>query len=465
MREDVKPMTDRLFGTTGVRKVYGTEFDLEMAMNLGKALGTYLGGGTVLIARDARTTGMMVADALSAGIMSTGVNVVRGGIMPTPTLAFATKKHGFGTGLMVTASHNPPEYTGVKFWSGTSMGYTPEEERKLEEIYETKKFKVAGWDKLGSERVLESAVEDHIERVLKECDADLIQSKEFRVIIDPGNGAACVLTPYLMQRLNCNVVTINGQLDGHFPGRPSEPEEESLGDLIQMIKKTGADLGIAHDGDSDRVVFVTEEGEVIRGDRTIALLAQQMLKISQEKTVVTTVDSSLVLDETVEKAGGNTIRTPVGDIQVAIKVGQTKGVIGGEACGVYIFPEAHLAPEPFLAACRVLELMALTGKSFGELIGDIPKYPLLKSKLKCPNEKKQSVMETLATDLPKKLKDVVEVLTVDGLGISLKQGWVLVRPSGTEPIIRITCEGPTEDIVKTILDDAKGVVKSIIDSV
>jgi len=458
-------MTDRLFGTTGVRKVYGTEFDLEMAMNLGKALGTHLGEGTVLIARDARTTGMMVADALSAGIMSTGVNVVRGGIMPTPTLAFATKKHGFGTGLMVTASHNPPEYTGVKFWSGTSMGYRPEEERELEKIYESKEFKVASWDALGKEHTMESAVEDHIEAILKKCDADLIRSKEFRVIVDPGNGAACVLTPYLMQRLNCKVVTINGQLDGHFPGRPSEPEEESLGDLIQMVKKTGADLGIAHDGDSDRVVFVTGDGEVIRGDRTIALLARQVLKDSKGKTVVTTVDSSLVLDEIVDKAGGKTVRTPVGDIQVAIKLGEAKGVIGGEACGVYIFPEAHLAPEPFLAACRVLELMAKTGKTFSELIGDIPQYPLLKGKLNCPNEKKQPVMDALAKQLPKKLKDMVEVITVDGLGISLKQGWVLVRPSGTEPVIRITCEGPTEDIVKEILKTSEEVVKSTIASV
>ncbi|MGY5864902.1 MAG: phosphoglucosamine mutase [Candidatus Thorarchaeota archaeon] len=457
-------MTDRLFGTTGVRKIYGEEFDLEMAMNLGKALGTHVGEGTVLIARDARTTGLMVADALSAGIMSTGVNVVRGGIIPTPTLAFVTMKHGFDAGLMVTASHNPPEYTGVKFWSGTSMGYTPEEERKLEEIYETKKFKVASWDTLGNERVLESSVDDHIEAILKLCDADLIRAKSFRVIVDPGNGAACVLTPYLMQQLNCEVVTINGQLDGHFPGRPSEPEEESLGDLVQMIKKTGAALGIAHDGDSDRVVFVTERGEVIRGDRTIALLAQQVLKESKEKTVVTTVDSSLVLDETVEKAGGKTIRTPVGDIQVAIKVGESNGIIGGEACGVYIFPDAHLAPEPFLAACRVLELMALTGKTFGELISDIPQYPLLKGKLKCPNEKKQPVMDTLARVLPKKMKDTVEVLTVDGLGISLKQGWVLVRPSGTEPLIRITCEGPTEKIVQKILETAEEVVKSTIAS-
>lgn len=457
-------MTDKLFGTTGVRKVYGKEFDLEMALNLGKALGTYVGNGTVLIARDARTTGLMVADTFSAGIMSTGVNVVRGGIIPTPTLAFVTMKHGFESGLMVTASHNPPEYTGVKFWSGSSMGYTPEKERKLEEIYETKKFKVANWDELGKETVLDNIVDDHIEAILEKCDAKLIRSKSFRVIVDPGNGAACVLTPYLMQRLNCGVVTINGQLDGHFPGRPSEPEEESLGDLIQMIKKTGADLGIAHDGDADRIVFVTENGEVIRGDRTIALLAQQALKDSKEKTVVTTVDSSLVLDETVEKSGGKTIRTPVGDIQVAIKVEETKGVIGGEACGVFIFPEAHLAPEPFLAACRILELMAQTGKSFDELISEIPQYPLLKGKLRCPNEKKQSVMDSLATVLPSKMKDTVEVLTVDGLGISMKQGWVLVRPSGTEPVIRITCEGPTEEITKQILRTAEEVVKSTIDA-
>jgi phosphoglucosamine mutase len=457
-------MTGKLFGTTGVRKVYGEEFDLEMALNLGKSLGTYLGKGTVMIARDARTTGLMVADALTAGIMSTGVNVVRAGIIPTPTLAFITMKHGYDAGLMVTASHNPPQYTGVKFWSQNSMGFTRDVEAKLEEIYNSKDFKAAKWDALGKETLIESAVDEHIETLLEKCDAKSIRSKSFRVIVDPGNGAACVHTPYLMQQLNCQVVTINGQLDGHFPGRRSEPDEESLGDLIQMVKKTGADLGIAHDGDSDRVVFVTEHGEVIRGDRTIALLALQVLEKSKNKTVVTTVDSSLVLDETVQKAGGNTIRTPVGDIQVAIKVAELKGVIGGEACGVFIFPDAHLAPEPFLAACKVLELMAATEKTFGDLIATIPQYPLLNGKIECPNDKKQSVMDSLAEVLPSKMSDVKEVLTVDGLGITLKQGWVLVRPSGTEPVIRITCEGPTEDVVKTILQSAEEVVRAIIAS-
>ena len=455
-------MTGNLFGTTGVRKVYGEEFDLEMALNLGKSLGTYLGKGIVMIARDARTTGLMVADALTAGIMSTGVNVVRAGIIPTPTLAFVTMKRGFDAGLMVTASHNPPQYTGVKFWSRNSMGFPPEEEAKLEEIYDSKDFKVASWDALGKETHIENAVDEHIKILLEKCDAEAIRSKSFRVIVDPGNGAACVHTPYLMQQLNCQVVTINGQLDGHFPGRRSEPDEDSLGDLIQMIKKTGADLGIAHDGDSDRVVFVTEHGEVIRGDRTIALLAQQAMRASKNKTVVTTVDSSLVLDETVQKAGGNTIRTPVGDIQVAIKVAELKGVIGGEACGVFIFPDAHLAPEPFLATCKVLELMAATGKTFGNLIETIPQYPLLKGKIECPNDKKQIVMDALAEALPNKMSDVKEVLTVDGLGITLKQGWVLVRPSGTEPVIRITCEGPTEEVVKKILQSAEEIVKTTI---
>lgn len=460
----VTTMTGKLFGTTGVRKVYGEEFDLEMALNLGKALGTYIGKGTVLIGRDARTTGLMIADTVTAGILSTGVDVVRAGIIPTPTLAFITMKHGFDAGVMVTASHNPPKYTGLKFWSQNSMGFTANKEAKLEEIYNTKNFKVANWDELGKESRFEDSVEEHIEALLKRCDVNAIKSKNFRVIVDPGNGSACVLTPYLMQRLNCHVVTINGQLDGHFPGRPSEPDEDSLGDLIQMIKRTGADLGIAHDGDSDRVVFVTEQGEVIKGDRTIALLAQQVMLVTKRGIVVTTVDSSLVLDETVRKAGGDTIRTPVGDIQVAVKLAESNGVIGGEACGVYIFPEAHLAPEPFLAACRVLELMAKTEKSFGELVDAIPKYPIIRSKLECPNDKKENVMKSILEELPNKMSNVKQVLTVDGLGITMENGWVLVRPSGTEPIIRITCEGQTKEAVEEILRTSEEVVGAIISS-
>ncbi len=457
-------MADKLFGTTGVRKVYGSEFDLEMALNLGKALGTLIGEGTVLLARDARTTGRMVADALSAGIMSTGVNVVRAGIIPTPTLAFLTMKRGYDAGLMVTASHNPPEYTGIKFWSKSSMGFTSDEERKIEEIYESKKFKVASWDNLGVQSTIETAAEEHITAILEKCDTELIRSKQYTVIVDPGNGAACVLTPYLMQRLAKKVISINGQLDGHFPGRRSEPDEESLVDLIEMVKETGADLGIAHDGDSDRVVFVTEQGEVIRGDRTIALMAQDYLMTDKRGTIVTTVDSSLALDETVEKEKGKTIRTPVGDIQVAIQVKERGAAMGGESCGVFILPEFHLAPEPFLAACRILEMMARRGKSFGELIKDIPIYPLKKAKVTCPNEKKAQVMKTLAESLPKNLSDVKEVITVDGLGITLKDGWILVRPSGTEPVIRVTCEGQSQSLVEKTLHEAQTIVQRTVDS-
>jgi phosphoglucosamine mutase len=457
-------MADKLFGTTGVRKVYRSEFDLEMALNLGKALGTLLGAGTVLVARDVRTTGLMIVDTLSAGLLSTGVNVVRAGVIPTPTLAFVTMNRKFDAGVMVTASHNPPEYTGVKFWSKTSMGFTAEEEQQLEEVYSSRKFKVAAWDKLGNEFTLETAADEHIQAILAKCDADLIRSKSYTVVVDPGNGAACVLTPYLMQKLSGKVVTINGQLDGHFPGRRSEPEESSLGDLIQMVKDIGADLGIAHDGDSDRVVFITEKGEVINGDRTIALLAEDYLLTRKQGTIVTTVDSSLVLDESVQKRGGKTIRTPVGDIQVAMKVKETDAVMGGEACGVFILPEFQLAPEPFLAACRVLEKMARTGRSFGDLIADIPIYPLMKAKVKCPNEKKAVVMQKLAETLTKELEDVVQILTVDGLGITLKEGWILVRPSGTEPVIRITCEGPTQTSVERVLNVAKQSIEKTIDS-
>ncbi|MCK4279689.1 MAG: phosphoglucosamine mutase [Candidatus Thorarchaeota archaeon] len=457
-------MAGKLFGTTGVRKVYGTEFKLDMAIELGKALGTYLGSGTVLLAHDARTTSPMVEDALAAGIMSTGVNVVRAGLVPTPTLAFMTKYRGYATGVMVTASHNPPEYTGLKFWSNSSMGYTQAEEARLEEIYNSKEYQIAEWNELGTDGKTETAVDRHISEILAVCDANLIRSRKFKVVVDPGNGAGCVLTPYLMRELGCKIVTINGQADGHFPGRRSEPDEESLGDLVSMIKMTGADFGIAHDGDADRVVFVTESGEVVRGDRVIALIASYILKSSKNKTIVTTVDSSRVLDETVKAAGGETVRTPVGDIQVAIKMQETDAVFGGEACGVFIHPEFHEAPDPFLTSCRILELMAKTTRSFADLMSEIPIYPLLKAKVKCPNNKKEAAMKEIAKALPKAMKKTVDILTVDGLGVFLEEGWVLVRPSGTEPVIRVTCEAPTQEVAKSIMLDAKGTVERIVES-
>ncbi len=455
-------MKGKLFGTTGVRKVYGTEFDISMALDLGRAFGTYIEQGRVLLARDARTTSEMIEDAFAAGVMSTGVSVIRAGVIPTPTLAFMTKHGGYDAGVMVTASHNPPEYTGIKFWSKTSMGFVPEEEREIERIYTSHEFRVAPWDGLGSDSVLDNAVREHIRALLDRTRTDKIAARKFTVVVDPGNGAACVLAPYLIRELGCKVVSINSQIDGHFPGRKSEPDEESLGDLIRMVKEIGADLGVAHDGDSDRVVFVTEAGEVIRGDRTIALLARGFLKQQPGATIVTTVDSSKVLDEIVEADGGRVIRTPVGDIQVAIEIEKKGGVFGGEACGVFIFPEFHLAPEPFLATCKLLELMAETGRSFGGLISDVPIYPLLKTKVSCENEKKSDVMRDLAEKVPQGFDDVVETITVDGVGVSLKSGWVLVRPSGTEPVIRITCEAKDPEEVRTILERAKEIVSATI---
>jgi phosphomannomutase len=344
------------------------------------------------------------------------------------------------------------------------MGYTSEVERRIEEIYHSGNFKEASWDSLGSERILETTVDTHIESIVKNCNLDKIKSQSFNVIVDPGNGAGCVLTPYLMRKIGCRVTTLNGQLDGHFPGRRSEPDEESLMDLMEMVTKTNANLGIAHDGDSDRVVFVTEKGEVVRGDRVIALLAREMLSKSGGGTVVTTVDSSRVLDETVEKAGGKTVRTPVGDIQVAVKVKELGAILGGEACGVFIFPEFHLAPEPFLTACKIIELMAETERSFGDIVSEIPVYPLLKTKLQCQNEMKSEVMENLAMVLPNEISDVVDVITVDGVGLSLKDGWILVRPSGTEPVIRITCESSSDEHVKRILENSKAIVERVIAS-
>ncbi|MFW9798942.1 MAG: phosphoglucosamine mutase [Candidatus Thorarchaeota archaeon] len=455
-------MTSRLFGTTGIRKVYGTEFDPLMALRLGKALGTFLERGTVVIGRDVRTTSQMIEDALTAGILSTGVNVVRTGMVPTPTLSFITKKHGFDTGLMVTASHNPPEYTGVKFWNRDGMGYAPDEETRIESIYDSREFRVAEWDRLGSESELGSTVDEHIDSILSHCDATLIRSKEFSVVVDPGNGSGTVLAPQLMTRLACKVVSINSVPDGHFPSRRSEPDEDSLGDLVKTVRRVEADLGIAHDGDSDRVVFVTNTGEVVRGDRIIALLARETIGSGKSMAIVTTVDSSLVLDETVKEAGGVTVRTPVGDIQVATKMREIGATFGGEASGVFIFSDFQLAPEPFLTTCRLLELMARTGKSIGDLIAEIPVYPLKKAKLECPNNEKSTVMAKLTDTLPKAMTGTIDVITVDGLGINLKDGWVLVRPSGTEPVIRITCEARSRKTVERILAEAKNDVQKAI---
>jgi phosphoglucosamine mutase len=446
----------RLFGTSGVRGVVGKDITPELFMQLGLSLATQLGNsGTVVVGRDTRLSGEMLENSLVSGLLSGGCDVKRAGVVPTPVLAFAVKSLSEKAGAMITASHNPAKYNGVKLWDSRGMAYTPSMERKIERIYSVNKWKRVGWGEIG--RVSEV---DIVPSYLKKITGSVKLGRSYKVVVDCGNGAGSAVTPILLRKLGCKVVSLNSQPDGHFPGRGLEPTAKNLKELSDVVRATGADIGIAHDGDADRAVAIDDRGIFAKEDKLLALVASDLVR-KKGDVVVTTVDASRVIDDAVGLKGGKVVRTPVGDVNVAKAVKDKKAVFGGEPCGAWIFPQVHLAPDGPLAAAKVLELLDSTGRKLSELLDGLHDYPTVREKVACSNEKKEKVMKKFKTGARRQFKGVKKVLTIDGIRLELKDGWVLVRPSGTEPYIRVTAEGKTIKGTKDIAKRTVRVLKTI----
>ncbi|MDI6884075.1 MAG: phosphoglucosamine mutase [Hadesarchaea archaeon] len=447
----------KLFGTSGVRGVVGEQVTPELAIDLGLALATHLGNsGSVVLGKDPRTSSDMLESCLISGLLSGGCDVKRLGIVPTPVVSFAVRHLGAEAGVMITASHNPPEYNGIKFWDSSGMAYTSEQEEKIEAIYFGKKLRPVVWDKIG-----EAESVDVIQAYMEKITGAVSLSKSYKVVVDCGNGAGALVTPYLLRKLGCKVVTLNSHLDGFFPGRGLEPSPENLGELCEVVKSVGADLGIAHDGDADRAAAVDEMGRVAQPDKLLGLISAHQLRRKGE-VVVTTVDASSVVDNCVAERGGKVVRTRVGDVSVAAEIKKHRAVFGGEPSSAWIFPGVHLAPDGPLAAVKILEMLDSTGKKLSELLDALPEYPTVRQKVPCPNERKAGVMKKLVPMLKKEFPGVAEVLTIDGIRLGLKDGWVLVRPSGTEPYIRVTAEGKAPARAREMAGKAVKVLKAAI---
>jgi len=445
----------KLFGTSGVRGVVGEQLTPELALDLGLALATHLRGeGSVVLGKDPRTSSDMFESCLTSGLLSGGCNVKRLGIVPTPAVSFAVRRLNAKAGVMITASHNPPEYNGIKFWGPDGMAYTPEQEGAIERIYFGKRMKPAAWDRIGKVGAID-VLQSYIDELVGVVELE----RGYKVVVDCGNGAGSLVTPYLLRRLGCEVVTLNSQLDGFFPGRPLEPSPENLGELCSVVKSIGADLGIAHDGDADRTAAVDELGRVAQPDKLLALISARQVG-EKGDIVVTTVDASGTVDECVDAKKGKVIRTKVGDVSVAAEIKKRRAIFGGEPCGAWIFPKVHLVPDGPLAAAKVLELLSSTGKRLSELLDELPEHPTVRKKVACPNEKKETTMKKFKARLRREFRGISDVLTIDGIRFSFKDGsWALVRPSGTEPYIRVTAEGRTPARAKEITGETVRILK------
>jgi len=447
----------KLFGTSGVRAVVNQELTPSLAVQVGLALATKTGDGKVTIAYDTRTSSPMLENAVTAGLLAAGASVHKLGMQPTPVLAYLTKKLKTKAGAMITASHNPPQYNGIKIFDKDSMAYDEKKQAEIEKIIQKNAFHMAKWEKLKK-----PVKTDESYRYMDLIEKKVELKREWRVVLDPGNGATSLLAPHIFRRLGCRVYTINAQPDGFFPGRKPEPDEQSLKNLRSVVQSIGADVGIAYDGDGDRVAFVDERGEFTSFDRILAAYAASQARKFGSAVIVTHVAASMCVERMVEAAGGKVVRTRVGDVNIASAIKRVGAIFGGEPCGAWIHPQFHYCPDGILSSVLVLKALEEEEKPLSEFLSETPEFPLLRKRIECIDRAKNLMVEKAAEALHGAFPKTKDVLRIDGVRLTLDNGWLLVRASGTEPLIRVTVEANSLKEAKQIMNRTVRIVAELI---
>jgi phosphoglucosamine mutase len=439
----------KLFGTSGIRGRTNTTITPQLTLQIGQAITTYTRAKTILTAHDTRTTSPMLHQALIAGITSCGATALMQGIIPTPVLAYLTKQTKANGGIMITASHNPPEYNGIKPYNPDTTAYEQAQQSQVEKLITQQKFRLSTWQNIGKTAAI-NETSQYSEMITKN-----IRLKEpWKVILDPGNGATSQLAPKIFKELDCKVTTINSQPDGYFPGRGAEPDEESLKPLCNIVRKLKADIGIAYDGDGDRMVTTDQKGHITPPDQTFAAYAAHAIERQKNKTVVTHVEASMCVEKMIEAEGGRVVRTRVGDVNITEALRKHNAAFGGEPCGAWIHPHYHCCPDGILSSILLLQALEDTNQTLSKFVSKAPQYPLLRKNVTCPNPVKPTVVRKIQETLPEVFSKIKEQSKIDGLRLTLKEGWILVRPSGTEPLMRITVEAENKKAAGTIMKKA-----------
>ncbi|MGB9853344.1 MAG: phosphoglucosamine mutase [Candidatus Bathyarchaeales archaeon] len=449
----------RLFGTNGIRGVVNKELTPEMAVTVGSAVGTYFQRGNLIVGYDARTSSPMLAKAVISGLNATGCNVLFAGMAPTPALQYAVKKHRTNGAVIITASHNPPEYNGIKVVWNDGIELSREQEIEIENIFFDGKVCYAEWNEIGTLQNLSGIIDEYVEAIKTHVDVAKIASKHFHAVVDAANSVAALAIPKLLRELGCKVTTINANIDGTFPGRPPEPRPENLKDLSLTVRAIGADLGVAFDGDADRSIFVDENGEVHWGDKTFALVEKYFLKSHPGEKIVSPVSSSTLVKDIADAYGGEIVWTRVGSVTVSQTMKKLNAKLGGEENGGIFYGPHQSVRDGGMAAALILNLMAEENEKLSKMLNELPKYFIQKGKTECPNELKEKVLERLTEEMKG-----LNISTIDGVKVWFDdKSSILVRPSGTEPIYRLYAEAITEEKAQKLVQEYGLKLKRIID--
>lgn len=452
----------RLFGTNGIREVVGAPLTAAFVTSVADAIArTVPPGAPVVVGWDGRTSSPGFARIVIATLELAGHRVVPVGLLPTPAIQYSVRALGAQLGVIVTASHNPPEFNGLKLIAADGLEVTRDVEEQVEAAVAGGTSATLRFDQLGRVEPDAGGASRYVEGILAQVDVEAIRRRRFRVVLDCGNGASVPTSPVLLRRLGCEVVTLNAQVDGTFPGHLSEPTEAHLADIVRTVPAIGADLGIAHDGDADRAVFVDAAGQYLPGERMLTLLAREMVRRHSGGVVVTPVSASQSVEDAVRPLGGEVVYTRVGSPVVTREMRARNAVFGGEENGGLIFPAFQLARDGAMTAAALLDHLARTGLSLADAVRDVPAYTLVKEKVACPRELARTVIERLAAEYQ---AEGGRVVTLDGLKVFRDDGWVLLRPSGTEPLVRVFAEAKEPTRARALADDGIRRVRALIEA-
>jgi phosphoglucosamine mutase len=444
-----------MFGTSGVRGPVGEDVTAALALDIGRAVGTELAARDaprrVVVGRDTRASGELLIDALAAGLRETGADVVDLGVASTPTVARAVGWEDAGAGASVTASHNPAPDNGIKLWQPSGRAFDADRRAAVERRIEASDFALQPWDGLGK-RVEADAAARHVDRLVGDG-----TNLDLDVVVDLGNGAGGV-TVDALTALGCRVETLNAQPDGSFPGRPSEPTADNCASLSALVRESGADIGIAHDGDADRLRAVAADGTFLSGDATLALFAAEAAEAwtgDGQPHVAVPVDTSLAVEDYLAERGVAVERTPVGDVHVAAAAREEGVVFGGEPSGAWIWPDETLCPDGSHAACRLAALAA--ERSLAARVAELPSYPIRRDAVEVAD--KTAVIERVRERV---LDGYDDVVTLDGVRVTTDAGWFLLRASGTQPLVRVTAEARDEQRAVELFESARETVENAV---
>ena len=444
----------KFFGTNGIRGVFSEDLTLEFVHDMTLAIGTYFEKGTLLIGFDGRESSPVISKVVSSTLNSIGIDCNVMGIVPTPCLQFAVKTLGYSGGIMITASHNPPQYNGIKPTAKDGVEISREDELVVEDIYLQKSWikNTENWGITGKE---ERAIETYLKGIVSQVDSKLIESKNFKVVLDLGNGVQAVSAPDFCKMMQCQTLLVNQNIDGKFPGRGSEPTPQNLSELSQTVTENNADFGIAFDGDGDRSIFCDNKGNILTGDKSALVLTQHILKKNLNSVIVTCLNSGSNIEVLADKFNSKVIRTKIGSVEVSRKMIHTDALIGFEENGGYMYGKHNQVRDGCMTLALMLDLLT-TGKSLSDEIASLPPSFTTKDKVSCSPENVSKLISSLKEEFPS--SD-----TTDGIKITINpKNWVMIRPSGTEPIVRVYAEAESQEKLDILMSEYLNKVKSII---